>query len=123
MRFTLLAPAVAAVALAGTTLTSGVAMAQTPSAPVSAAAAAPYCGNGLTNMPAKESVKIRSTPKVKGTALGVWGKGQKGFICNDGKSIKGEKYTLCGKTSTEWLYGINNSTNVKGYVPRACMKW
>lgn len=122
MNFKLLAPAVAAVALAGTTLTSGVAVAQTPSAPVSAAAA-PYCGNGLTNVPAKESVKIRTTPKVRGTALGVWGKGQKGFICNDGKSIRGEKYTLCGKTSTEWLYGINNNTNVKGYVPRACMKW
>ncbi|MEV6756331.1 hypothetical protein [Streptomyces sp. NPDC051214] len=121
MRFTLLAPAVAAAALVGTTLAGGVAVAQTPTAPV--AAAAPSCGNGLTNVPAKESVKIRSTPKLNGTAVGLWAKGQKGFICNDGKSIKGQKYTLCGKTSTEWLYGITNSTNKKGYVPRACMKW
>lgn len=122
MKFKLLGPAVAAAALMGATLTSGVAVAQTSSAPV-AAMAAPSCGNGLTNVPAKESVKIRSTPKVNGSALGLWAKGQKGFICNDGKSIKGEKYTLCGKTSTEWLYGITNSTNVKGYVPRACMNW
>jgi uncharacterized protein YgiM (DUF1202 family) len=122
MRFKLLAPAVATAALVGTTLTGGIAVAQTPSAPVSATAA-PNCGNGLTNVPAKESVKIRTSPKLSATAVGLWAKGQKGFICNDGKSFKGQKYTLCGKTSTEWLYGITNSTNKKGYVPRACIKW
>lgn len=122
MKFKSLAPAVAAAALVGTTLTGGVAVAQTPSAPL-AAAAAPYCGNNISNVPAKESVKIRTTTKVGATALGLWAKGQKGTICNGGDPIKGDKYTLCGKTSTEWLYGYTNSTNVKGYVPRACMKW
>ncbi|MEU5959496.1 hypothetical protein [Streptomyces sp. NPDC047525] len=122
MKFKLLGPAVAAAALVGTTLTGGIAVAQTPSAPL-AAAAAPSCGNGLTNVPAKETVKVRKTAKLNGTAVGQWNKGKKGFVCNDGKSITGQKYTLCGKTSTEWLYGITNDTNVKGYVPRACIKW
>lgn len=122
MKFKLLGPAVAAAALVGTTLTGGIAVAQTPSAPL-AAAAAPSCLNGLTNVPAKETVKVRKTATVNGTAVGQWNKGKKGFVCNDGKSIKGQKYTLCGKTSTEWLYGITNGTNVKGYVPRACINW
>ncbi|MGW5732746.1 hypothetical protein [Streptomyces sp. NPDC055261] len=122
MKFKLLGPAVAAAALVGTTLTGGAAVAQTPAAPVSAAAA-PSCLNGLTNVPAKETVKVRTHAKLSATARGQWNKGKKGFLCNDGKSITGQKYTLCGKTSTKWQYGITNGTNVKGYVPEACLKW
>ncbi|MEU7583031.1 hypothetical protein AB0B50_36280 [Streptomyces sp. NPDC041068] len=125
MKLRLLGPAVAAVALVGTTLTAGVAAADAPSAAPLAAAAAkkPDCTRGLTNVPAKETVKLRTHPKLNATAVGQWNKKKKGFVCHDGKSFKGQKYTLCGKTSTEWLYGIPYGSNRQGYVPRACIDW
>ncbi|MFG2649502.1 hypothetical protein [Streptomyces sp. NPDC048436] len=117
MKFRLLGPAVAAAALIGTTLSTGVA-----SADVSASAA-PNCRAAIINVPAKESVKIRTHAKLGATAVGVWSKGKKGTVCNDGKPITGQKYTLCGKTSTQWLYGGPNNSSKIGYVPRACIKW
>ncbi|APY86208.1 hypothetical protein DCW30_00125 [Streptomyces alfalfae] len=107
------AVAVSALALVGTTVTAGAA----------AAATKPDCSRGLTNVPAKETVKVRKTAKVSGTAVGQINKGRKAFLCNDGKSFKGQTYTLCGKKSSEWLYVDPNNGRFRGYVPRACMKW
>ncbi|MEV0117487.1 hypothetical protein AB0H77_30330 [Streptomyces sp. NPDC050844] len=111
-------PAIVTAALVGTAFTGGVAVAQTPSAPA-AAAAAHNCGNGFSNVPALESVKIRSTAKVNGTALGVWHKGKRGDICDNGKGWTGDPYTLCKKPSNKWYYGVFNG--IKGYVPVTCM--
>ncbi|MEV0125177.1 hypothetical protein AB0I16_27195 [Streptomyces sp. NPDC050703] len=107
------AVAVSALALVGTTVTAGTAV----------AAMKPDCSRGLTNVPAKETVKIRKSAKLNATAVGQINKGRKAFLCNDGKSFTGQKYTLCGKTSTQWLYVDPYNGNYKGYVPRACMKW
>ncbi|CAM5310977.1 hypothetical protein SALBM135S_07034 [Streptomyces alboniger] len=107
------AVAVSALALGTTALTAGTA----------SAAMKPDCSAGLTNVPAKETVKVRKTTKLSGTAVGQVNKGRKAFICNDGKSFKGQSYNLCGKRSSEWLYVDPYDGNFKGYVPRACMKW
>ncbi|MGA4839425.1 hypothetical protein [Streptomyces sp. G45] len=120
MKFRLLGPALATAAVAATTLVGGVAVAQTPTA---VAAAKPNCDSSIVNVPAKESVKIRTSPKLSATAVGLWAKGKKGALCSDGKSFKGQKYKLCGKTSDRWLYGGPFSSRKEGYVPAACIKW
>ncbi|MGW2230766.1 hypothetical protein [Streptomyces formicae] len=116
MKFRLLAPAVAfsAVALVGTTLATG---------GTAVAAAKPDCSRGITNVPAKETVKVRTHTKLSATAVGQWNKGKKGYLCNDGKFYTGQKYKLCGKTSTKWLYGGPYSSNKRGWIPAACLKW
>ncbi len=115
MKLRLLASAVAvsAVALSGTVLTTGTA----------AAATRPDCSRGLTNVPAKETVKVRTTPKVNGHAVGQLNKGRKAFLCNDGQSFSGQSYRLCGKSSNKWLYVMPNDYNIKGYVPATCINW
>ncbi|MGV9882280.1 hypothetical protein [Streptomyces sp. NPDC003006] len=115
MKLRLLASALAvsAIALSGTALTAGTA----------AAATKPDCSRGLTNVPAKETVKVRTTAKVNGTAVGQLNKGRKAFLCNDGKSFTGQSYKLCGKSSNKWLYVMPNDNNIKGYVPATCINW
>ncbi|MET9549825.1 MULTISPECIES: hypothetical protein [unclassified Streptomyces] len=114
MKLRLLASAVAvsAIALSGTVLTTG-----------TAAAAGPDCSRGLTNVPAKETVKVRTTAKVNGYAVGQLNKGRKAFLCNDGHAFTGQSYRLCGKSSNKWLYVMPNDYNIKGYVPATCMDW
>ncbi|MFJ2768186.1 hypothetical protein [Streptomyces sp. NPDC087300] len=116
MKFRLLAPAVAfsAVALVGTTLATG---------GTAVAATKPDCSRGITNVPAKETVKLRTHAKTSATAVGQWNKGKKGFLCHDGAFFKGGSYNLCGKKSNKWLYAMPYSSNKKGYVPAACIKW
>ncbi|GHE89217.1 hypothetical protein GCM10018785_65500 [Streptomyces longispororuber] len=118
MKSRLLGPALATAAIAATTL--GVAAVEAPSA---AAAAKPNCHSAIINVPAKETVKIRTSPRTSATAIGVWGKGKKGALCSDGKSFKGGSYKACGKKSNLWLYGGPNSSSKEGYVPRTCIKW
>ncbi|MFE0100804.1 hypothetical protein [Streptomyces sp. NPDC059009] len=121
MRLRLLGPAVAAAALVGTTLTAGVASADAPASPV-AKAAKPSCNDHFINVPAKQSVKIRKSPKVGSTALGLWPKGKKGDICNPFKPTKGQKYNLCGKKSDKWYYGgPYGKGRPAGWVPAACL--
>ncbi|MFJ6569901.1 hypothetical protein ACIQNU_21010 [Streptomyces sp. NPDC091292] len=120
MKLKLAASAIATVALVGTALTGGVAVAATPTA-APAAAAAHNCGNNISNVTAKENVKIRTTKKVNGTALGLWLKAGRGDLCDDGKATVGEKYTLCGKTSDKWYWGYHRG--VEGYVPATCINW
>jgi hypothetical protein len=115
MKFRLLAPAVAfsALALVGTTVaTSGTAV----------AASKPDCSRVIANVPAKEAVKVRTHKKVGATGVSQWNKNKKGTLCNDGKFYSGEKYRLCGKTSTKWLYGSEFGKK-RGWIPAACIKW
>ncbi|MFE1247658.1 hypothetical protein [Streptomyces sp. NPDC058735] len=72
-------------ALSGTVATAG-----------TASAAPQDCSRAIVNVKAKETV--RSAPKKTATALGIWGKGKRGAVCNDGKACKGGSYTACGKT-------------------------
>ncbi|QEU91626.1 hypothetical protein [Streptomyces kanamyceticus] len=115
MKFRLMAPAVAfsALALVGTTVaTSGTAV----------AASKPDCSRQIVNVPAKETVKVRASKKLGATAYSQWNKGKKGSLCNDGHFYKGQKYKLCGKTSTQWLYGSQFGAK-RGWIPAACIKW
>ncbi|MDH6217525.1 hypothetical protein [Streptomyces pseudovenezuelae] len=120
MKLKALGTAAAAVALVGTTLTGGVAVAQTTARPaaVSAAALPTDCSKVLSPIKPKESVNIRTSPKTSATAIGVWPKGKGGAICNDGKSYKGGSYTACGKTSDQWYYGGYGSKT--GWVTKTC---
>ncbi|WP_406400388.1 hypothetical protein [Streptomyces uncialis] len=131
----LLGTAVVGVALMGTVLTGGAAVAggvdtarsapvtvaETGSAPAGPVAAAASCSKTLGPIKAKESVKFRKSAKLSATALGVWGKGQKGEVCNDGKASRGQSYRLCGKSSDKWYYG--RTDRVTGWVPAACINW
>jgi hypothetical protein len=108
-------------ALVGTTLTGGSAVAGGLDARAASAAAAANCSSYVSPIKAKESVKIRNAKRLNATALGVWGKGKKGDVCNDGKASAGESYTLCGKTSSKWYYGRVGS--IKGWVPATCINW
>ncbi|GAB2834713.1 hypothetical protein [Streptomyces daliensis] len=125
MKRKLLGPALGTAALIGTALTGGVATAATPGAAAPTAAvtkaAAHSCSKAIVNVPSKESVKIRKTMKVSGTALALWPKGKKGTVCDDGKASKGGSYKLCGKSSNKWYYVAYGNT--KGFVPSACIKW
>ncbi|WP_405870041.1 MULTISPECIES: hypothetical protein [unclassified Streptomyces] len=117
MKLKSLGSALTTVVLVGTALTGTVALAGT------ASAATPDCSSAIVGVKAKQSVKIRKSAKTSATALGVWGKGAKGGLCNDGKAYTGGTYTACGKTSNKWLYGGPNSSNVEGWIPKACINW
>ncbi|GGW34836.1 hypothetical protein [Streptomyces caelestis] len=115
MKFKSLGTAATAAALFATALTGTVAAAGT------AAAAPPKdCSKAIVNVKAKETVKVRTSPKTSATALGIWGKGKRGGICNDGKAYKGGSYTACGKKSNMWYYG---GDKVNGWVPKTCINW
>jgi hypothetical protein len=108
-----LGTALATAALIGTALTGTVATAGT-----AAAATLPTdCSKALVNVKPKETVNVRTSPKTSATAVGIWAKGAKGAVCNDGKSYKGGSYTACGKTSNQWLYGGDTKN---GWVPKTC---
>ncbi|MGX2995282.1 hypothetical protein JNUCC64_13465 [Streptomyces sp. JNUCC 64] len=108
-------------ALVAATLTGGTAFAGSAetvrSTPV--AAAAVDCSSYLSPVKAKETVKIRTAKRLNATALGIWGKGRGGDVCNDGRSQAGESYRLCGKSSNQWYYGRVGS--IKGWVPATCI--
>jgi hypothetical protein len=115
MKFKSLGTAATSIALFATALTGTVATAGT------AAAAPPKdCSKAIVNVKAKETVKVRTSPKTSATALGIWGKGKRGGICNDGKAYKGGSYTACGKKSNMWYYG---GDKVNGWVPKTCINW
>ncbi|MFF7095996.1 hypothetical protein ACFY9A_26920 [Streptomyces rubradiris] len=98
-------------ALAGTVAGAGSA---------SAASLPKDCGKAIVNVKAKETVNVRTSPKTSATAVGIWGKGRKGTICNDGKAYKGGSYKACGKKSDLWYYGGEKKT---GWVPKTCVNW
>jgi hypothetical protein len=117
MKFTSLGTAATAIALFATALTGTVATAGT-----AAAATKPDCSSALVNVKPKATVNLRSAPKTSSTALGTWGKGQKGGVCfGDGKPTTGGSYTACGKTSNKWYFGGPNSTSKEGWVPATCL--
>ncbi|MER6549287.1 hypothetical protein [Streptomyces sp. NPDC001250] len=108
-------------ALVGTALTGVVATAGTATAGTAAAANPPQdCSSVIINVPAKETVNVRTAPRTSATAIGIWAKNKKGALCNTGKAYKGGSYKACGKTSTMWLYGGDKST---GWVPATCISW
>ncbi|GHD12291.1 hypothetical protein GCM10010313_36350 [Streptomyces violarus] len=112
-----LGTALTTAALIGTALTGAVATAGT-----AAAATKPDCSSALVNVKPKATVNLRSSPKSSATALGTWGKGQKGGVCfGDRKPTKGGSYTACGKTSNKWYFGGPNSTSKEGWVPATCL--
>ncbi|MFJ3509914.1 hypothetical protein [Streptomyces luteogriseus] len=114
MKFTSLGTAASAIALLATALTG--------TAGTAAAATKPDCSSALTNVKPKATVNLRSQPKTSSTALGTWGKGQKGGICFGGsKPVTGGSYTACGKSSNKWYFGGPNSTSVEGWVPATCL--
>ncbi|MEU8958164.1 hypothetical protein AB0C93_28120 [Streptomyces sp. NPDC048518] len=116
MKLRMLAPAIAvsAVTLVGSTLTFG---------GTAVAATKPDCSRGMSNVAAKETVKLRTSPKTNATAVGQWNKGKKGFLCHDGYKFKGQTYKKCGKTSNKWVYAMPYGTHKKGYVPVTCTNW
>ncbi|MFD5158427.1 hypothetical protein ACFWMJ_10200 [Streptomyces hawaiiensis] len=117
MKFTSLGTAATAIALFATALTGAVATAGT-----AAAATKPDCSSSLVNVKPKQTVNLRSSPKTSSTALGTWGKGQKGGVCfDDRKPTTGGSYTACGKTSNKWYFGGPNSSSVEGWVPATCL--
>ncbi|MFJ5099865.1 hypothetical protein [Streptomyces sp. NPDC088554] len=81
------------------------------------------CSKAIVGVKAKESVKIRKTRSTSATALGLWVKGGKGGLCNDGKATTGATYTLCGKTSNKWYWGGPNSSDIDGWIPSTCVNW
>ncbi|MFB7505939.1 hypothetical protein [Streptomyces broussonetiae] len=117
MKLKSLGSALTTVALVGTALTGVVATAGT------AAAANPPQNRckPIVNVPAKETVNVRTSPRTTATAVGIWARGKKGAPCDDGKACKGGSYKACGKsTSNTWLYGGDKKT---GWVPATCIKW
>ncbi|MFC9127184.1 hypothetical protein ACFT4A_10100 [Streptomyces sp. NPDC057099] len=84
MKWKSLGTALTTAALIGTALTGAVATAGT-----AASATKPDCGSALTNV----------KPKSSATALGTWGKGQKGGVC----------------------FGGPNGTSKEGWVPATCL--
>ncbi|MEU3859080.1 hypothetical protein AB0F03_17175 [Streptomyces sp. NPDC028722] len=116
MKLKSLGTALTTVALIGTALTGAVATAGT-----AAAATLPRdCSKAIVNVKAKETVNVRTSPKTTATAVGIWGKGKKGGVCNDGKAYKGGSYTACGKKSNLWYYGGDKKD---GWVPKTCINW
>ncbi|WP_369364976.1 hypothetical protein AB5L52_17785 [Streptomyces sp. CG4] len=121
MKLKSLGSALTTAALVGTALTGVVATAGTATAGTAAAANPPQdCSRYIINVPAKETVNVRTAPRTSATAIGIWAKGKKGALCNTGKAYKGGSYKACGKTSTMWLYGGDKST---GWVPATCISW
>ncbi|MFI9242418.1 hypothetical protein ACIGXF_07480 [Streptomyces sp. NPDC053086] len=116
MKLKSLGTALTTAALIGTALTGAVATAGTASA-----ASLPHdCSKAIVNVKAKETVNVRTSPKTTATAVGIWGKGKKGAVCNDGKAYKGGSYKACGKSSNLWYYGGDKKT---GWVPKTCINW
>ncbi|MEV6809749.1 hypothetical protein ACH4NF_23840 [Streptomyces sp. NPDC017248] len=116
MKLKSLGTALTTAALVGTALTGSVAVAGT----ASAASLPRDCSKAIINVKAKETVNVRTSPKTTATAVGIWGKGAKGEVCNDGKASKGGSYTACGKKSNLWYYGGDKKT---GWVPKTCINW
>lgn len=118
MRLKFIAPAALSAALIGTALTSGVATAGTPTTAhrtVVAKAAAADC----VYVEAAESVKIRKTKSVHGTALGLLPKGK--AACTTGnRDTKGGSYRLCGHSSNKWEE-IKYS-GIRGWIPYYCTR-
>ncbi|CAM5312582.1 hypothetical protein SALBM135S_06102 [Streptomyces alboniger] len=84
----------------------------------------PDCSAGLTNVPAKETVKVRKTTKLSGTAVGQVNKGRKAFICNDGKSFKGQWVpTSAASGAASGCTSTRSTATSRATSPRACMKW
>jgi hypothetical protein len=111
-----LGSALTTAALVGAALTGTVAGAGA----ASAASLPRDCSKAIVNVKAKETVNVRTSPKTSATAVGIWGKGRTGALCNDGKAYKGGSYTACGKKSNLWLYGGDKKT---GWVPKTCINW
>ncbi|MBL1105638.1 hypothetical protein JK361_13755 [Streptomyces sp. 5-8] len=116
MKLKYLGTALGTAALIGTALTGTIATAGT----ASAASLPRDCSKAIVNVKAKETVNVRTSPKTSATAVGIWGKGKKGTVCNDGKAYKGGSYKACGKKSNLWYYGGDKKT---GWVPKTCINW
>ncbi|MET9759377.1 hypothetical protein ABZ016_10010 [Streptomyces sp. NPDC006372] len=105
-----------AVALAGVAFTSAPAVAA-PAATASSGQVSTLAACQGEKIKARESVKIRKTKSVSGTALGLFPKGKAGC------SLKNEKAKWyddkCGQGSDQWDYISYNGT--KGWVPTTCI--
>ncbi|WP_158794986.1 SH3 domain-containing protein [Streptomyces sp. NRRL S-337] len=116
-----LASALSAVVLVGGTLAAGVgsASAVTPHAPSTALQVPTASASGCyEHLKAKESLKIRKSPKLKATALGVFPKGKTATAkC---QVEMGDYYHLCNDEDARWSY--INYQGVKGWVPWICTK-
>ncbi|GHE09098.1 hypothetical protein [Streptomyces alanosinicus] len=102
--------AVAAIAIVGI----GTAGAPAVAAPASGVRATIDCPASWPAK-AKESVKIRTAPRTSATAVGLFPKGATGCYI---ASKLSEKYTACGRTSTEWeliSYGSKH-----GWIMHTC---
>ncbi|WP_327351180.1 hypothetical protein [Streptomyces sp. NBC_01304] len=114
MRLKLVAPAIASLALIGTALTGGVAAATTHTA--TAAKSAPAA---CVYVEAAESVKIRKTKAVNGTALGLLPKGSSACTTNN-PNTTGGSYNLCGHRSTKWEEITYRG--IRGWIPYYCTR-
>ncbi|MFG2498559.1 hypothetical protein ACGFSB_10150 [Streptomyces sp. NPDC048441] len=64
-----------------------------------------------------ESVKIRKTKSVHGTALGLAPKGK--TVCKIANEKSSKWYDKCGQGSNQWNYISYRGT--KGWVPTTCV--
>ncbi|MGW7079259.1 hypothetical protein [Streptomyces sp. NPDC054866] len=105
----------------GAAVLTGAVFASTPA--VAASSASPAASGGgfaaaaCHKQKAQESVKIRKTKSVNGTALGLVPKGK--IVCK----LKNEKarqwYDKCGQGSDQWNY--ISYRGLKGWVPTTCV--
>ncbi|MEE4423618.1 SH3 domain-containing protein [Streptomyces bugieae] len=107
--------AAVALALTGTTLTSGIATASALTQTAARSAHAASTGWGRT----LEAVTVRKEPSSRSTALAVLGKGVKVTIYEG--AIHG-KYKACGERGNVWLRVAKDGTNIAGWVVRMCLK-
>ncbi|WP_030815660.1 hypothetical protein [Streptomyces sp. NRRL S-337] len=83
------------------------------------AGAAPVKASGgcwNTTAKAKETLKIRTSRKISGTAVGLIPKGATG--CYE-YGQEGQRYSYCGKSDNMWDYITYRG--MKGYVPHSCI--
>ncbi|GHE15212.1 hypothetical protein [Streptomyces alanosinicus] len=70
------------------------------------------------NVTAKETMKIRTTPKMSGIALGLFPKGAATCLRGGGP---GGMYTACGSHQAGWAY--IDYRGMKGYVMDGCLDY
>ncbi|MFE0103483.1 hypothetical protein [Streptomyces sp. NPDC059009] len=118
MRLRQIAPAIASIALIGSAMTGGVAVASTPKATGTTATSASPSAAECVYVEAAESVKIRKTKAVNGTALGLLPKGSK--ACSTGSTSEGGSYDLCGHKSKTWK--PISYRGIRGWIPYYCTR-
>ncbi|WP_327155685.1 hypothetical protein [Streptomyces tubercidicus] len=72
----------------------------------------------LDTVKAKETLRIRKSPKTSSPAVALFPKGKMGCYQGD---VEGQKYKRCGKTYDMWTEVTYRGN--RGYVPQACTSW